>query len=126
MRRIILNLSYPRGQSINDTVDNEKFDSRSFILTFPSIDVIVIDSKIITDPLVFNRCIKSMQNLRVDPVDALKFGLTWNDALYINRGVIFSWMHASTLFQMVAETTIDMSKAGCHVRSYIDEFLSLS
>ena len=32
-RRIILNLSYHKGQSVNDIVDKNKFDSREFTLS---------------------------------------------------------------------------------------------
>ena len=37
-RRTILNLSHPYGQSVNDHVDKDKFDSATSSLKFPSID----------------------------------------------------------------------------------------
>ena len=33
-RRIILDLSYPRGTSLNDHVDRDKFDQKNFALNF--------------------------------------------------------------------------------------------
>ena len=63
-------------------------------------------------------------NLIFDPVDALKFGIRWNDALYVDGGVTFGWMHGSVSFQMVANAVVYiMFKAGCQVRAYIDDFL---
>ena len=40
-RRIILNLSYPHGKSVNDFVDKESFDGSKFALKLPTIDDIV-------------------------------------------------------------------------------------
>ena len=38
-RCVILNLSHPYGQSVNDHVDKDKFDSVVFALKFPTIDI---------------------------------------------------------------------------------------
>ena len=40
-RRVILDLSYPAGASVNDAVSRDKFDNTSFTLKFPTIDDIV-------------------------------------------------------------------------------------
>ena len=90
-RRVILNLSYPRGQSLNDAVDKLNFDARPFTLKFPSVDNIVERILQVKDPLIFKIDVaRAFRNLRVDPVDALKFGLSWRDALYIDAT---SWRH---------------------------------
>ena len=95
-RRVILNLSHPKGQSLNDHVDKLNFDGRPFTLKFPSVDDIVERILQITDPLIFKIDVaRAFRNLRVDPVDALKFGLSWRDALYVDAGVAFGWTHGS-------------------------------
>ena len=116
-RRIILNLSYPRGQSVNDMVDRNKFDNRKFTLKFPSIDDVVNDAKDTIDPLIFKIDIaRAFRNLRVYPIDVLKFGIRWYDALYVDGGVAFGWAHGSASFQMVADAIVHfMSKSGCQV-----------
>ena len=75
------------------------------------------DANAIDDPLIFQIDVAmAFQNLRVDPVDALKLGIRWNDALYINGGVGFGWTHGSAAFHMVADAIVYiMSKAGCQV-----------
>ena len=114
-RRVILNLSYPRGQSLNDYFDKFNFDSRPFTLKFPSVDDIVELILQFTDPLIFKIDVaRAFRNLRVDPVDALKFGLSWRDALYIDAGVAFGWVHRSAAFQMVADAiSYVMASSGC-------------
>ena len=103
-RRVILNLSYPKGQSLNDHVDKLNFNGRSFTLKFPSVDDVVGRILQIEDPLIFKLDMaRAFRNLRVDPVDALKFGLSWRDTLYVDGGVVFGWTHWSAAFQMVAD-----------------------
>ena len=46
--RVILNLSYPYGNSLNDKVNKSRFDGFQFILRFPSVDDIV--AKILETP----------------------------------------------------------------------------
>ena len=81
-----MNLSYPKGQSLNDHVDKLNFDGRPFTLKCSSVDDIEECILQVEDPLIFKTDIaRAFRNLKVDPVDALKFGLTWNDALYHQR-----------------------------------------
>ena len=79
----------------------------------------------ITDPLIFKIGVaRAFRNLRVDPVDALKFGLSWRDALYIDAGVAFGWTHRSAAFQMVADAiSYVMASSGCVINAYIDDFI---
>ena len=42
-RRVILDLLYPHGHSVNSHVDKNKFDQSFFVLKFPSIDHITED-----------------------------------------------------------------------------------
>ena len=124
-RRVILNLSYPKGQSLNDQVDKLNFDSRQFTLKFPSVDNIVECILQITDPLIFKIDVaRAFRNLRVDPVDALKFGLSWHDALYVDAAVAFGWTHGSAAFQVVAYAiSYIMASSGCVINAYIDDFI---
>ena len=73
-RRVILDLSYPTGASVNDAVSRDKFDDTSFTLSFPTVDDIV-------DSIRHNKgevlpakidIAKAFHNLRVDPADAFK------------------------------------------------------
>ena len=124
-RRVILNLSYPKGQSLNDAVDKLNFDGRPFTLEFPSVDDIVERILQVEDPLIFKIDVaRAFRNLRVDPVDALKFGLSWRDALYVNAGITFGWTHGSATFQMVADAISHiMVSSGCVINAYIDDFI---
>ena len=68
--RVILNLSYPHGCSLNDNVDKLHFDGKKFVLKFPSIDDIVHEickysTEVLTD--LQDRHIKSISQSQSGP-----------------------------------------------------------
>ena len=73
-RRVILNLSYPAGASLNDAVTKHLFDGQSFTLKFPTVDNIVdAIKKIKGRPMLAKIDIsRAFRNLRLDPADAFK------------------------------------------------------
>ena len=77
-RRVILNLSHPYGHSVNSHVDANRFDASPFILKFPTVDDIADDIiKSTEDTVLFKVDVaRAFRNLRVDPADSLKLGIT--------------------------------------------------
>ena len=82
-RRVILDLSYPKGVSVNDAVTRDRFDDLEFTLTFPTIDNIVDQIKATQGRVLLAKIdvARAFRNLRVDPADAFKFGLIWGGLL---------------------------------------------
>ena len=68
-RRVILDLSYPRGYSVNSHVNKNKFDNWSFVLKFPSIDHITDDIVHCMDECILFKMdiARAFCNLRVNP-----------------------------------------------------------
>ena len=125
-RRVILNLSYPHGCSLNDNVDKLHFDGKKFVLKFPSIDDIVHEvSKYSTEVLISKIDIsRAFRNLRVDPADAIKFGIKWKDAFFLDVTAAFGWVHGSSSFQLAADAiTYIMERHGFKTFAYIDDFI---
>ena len=121
-RQVILNLSYPYGASVNDSVRKSHFDGMRFTLKFPSVDDIIQDILEIDDPVVFKADMaRAFRNLRVDLVDTVKFGISWDGHSYSDLGVVFGWTHGSATFQMASEAIVIIMKGmGCKVQAYID------
>ena len=70
---------------------------------------------------------KAFRNLRVDPVDAIKFGIHWNGLYFIAQSVTFGWTHGIAAFQMgYCAVTHIMSKHGATVVAYIDDYIGIS
>ena len=78
--RVILDLSYPQGDSCH--IDNSRFTLR-----FPTLDDIVQEvSNCAEDPCLTMINVSSVfGNLRVDPKDGLKFGIKWGDNYCIDE-----------------------------------------
>ena len=119
-RRVILDLSYPRGIALNDQVDRSRFDGDLFCLKFPSIDNIVKEICSQRDDVVISQIdvARAFRNLQVDPADALKLGITWSNDVYIDVAVAFGWVHGSTAFQR--------ANAGVKILAYIDDYIIVS
>ena len=100
-RRIIVDLSYPKGLSLNDCVDRDRFGETDFKLELPTIDDIVEDIVKFSDPFLAKIDIsRAFRNLRVDPGDATKFGIRWGDSYYLDLAAAFGWVHGTSAFEM--------------------------
>ena len=128
-RRVILNLSYPKGHSLNDNVDKQSFDGKKFTLKFPTIDDICNEIRKNPNEVLMSKIdiSRAFRNLRVDPGDAVKFGLSWNGQYYQDLSVAFGWIHGSASFQLVADViTHIMKRKGFKIFAYIDDFILIN
>ena len=109
-RRVILNLSHPYGASVNNQVSKSHFDNRKFTLRFPGIDHIVQIILETDDPLMYKIDVaRAFRNLRVDPVDVVKFGIHWDNHFYLDQSIAFGWTHGRAAFQMVSGAVMHTS-----------------
>ena len=128
-RRVILNLSFPAGASLNDAVTRNLFDDRPFTLRFPTIDGILDSIRDIqgTPMLAKIDVARAFRNLRVDPVDAFKFGIKWHNKYYLDVALAFGWVHGSASFQMTSDAILHiMRRHDCKIFAYIDDFIIVS
>ena len=127
-RRVIVNLSYPPGQSLNDQVTRDMFDNRPFTLKFPKIEDIVDQILVTEDPMLFKIDVaRAFRNLRADPVDAVKLGICWADKWYIDPAIAFGWASGTSVFQMVADAiSFIMAKENCKIFAYVDDFIGVA
>ena len=95
-------------------------------MKFPTVDDIcqeICDSN--TEVLLSKIDIaRAFRNLRVDPADALKFGISWKGQYYLDLGVAFGWIHGSSSFQLLADVIMHIMKCkGFQTFAYIDDFI---
>ena len=65
-------------------------------------------------------------NLRVDPVDVMKLGMTWRGQYYLSSAIVFGWKHGTASFQLVADAiSYIMAQKGC-IYLFIWDFMSLA
>ena len=95
-----MDLSFPQGNALNDHVTKDYFDGTRFVLKLPSIDDIV--NNIISTgktPVMFKVDVtRAFRNLPIDPVDALKLGIKWNNKFYLDKSEAFGWIFGTASF----------------------------
>ena len=128
-RRVILNLSFPAGASLNDAVTKNLFDDRPFTLRFPTVDNILDSIRGVQGTAMLAKIdvARAFRNLRVDPVDTFKFGIKWNNEYYLDVALAFGWVHGSASFQMTSDAILHIMKHhDCKIFLYIDDFIIVS
>ena len=98
-RRTIVDLSWPKGQSVNAGVQKDKYLGSKFIVNYPSVDDIV-KRLIELGPgslLCKVDISRAFCQLKVDPGDINLLGLKL-DSYYIDQSVPFGYRHASIFF----------------------------
>ena len=71
--RVVLDLSYPKGASVNDFVDRDKYDDVHYAFKFPTIDQICLKLATMSHPLMAKIDIaRAFRNLPMDSGDSLK------------------------------------------------------
>ena len=78
-RRVIVDLSWPRGHSVNAGVYPDKYLGTEFILTYPSVDDITAKvTQLGKGSLLYKVDIsRAFRHLKMDPSDYNKMGLKW-------------------------------------------------
>ena len=104
-RRTIVDLSWPKGQSVNAGVQKDKYLGSDFILIYPSVDDIV-KRLIELGPgslLCKVDISRAFRHLKVDPGDINLLGLKL-DSYYIAQSVQFGYRHGSIFFEKVTDS----------------------
>ena len=107
-RRVILDLSFPKGASLNDAVDSEAFGGTPFTLKFSTVDDILDKIRSAKDRILLSKIdiARAFRNLWIDPVDAFRFGIHWEGQFFPDVAAVFGWIHGTASFQMVSDAIL--------------------
>ena len=112
-RRVMIDLSWPTGASVNASIDKDTYLNSPFALTFPTVDDITSQLR----PLG--------RSVRIDPGYFDLLGLQWCDA-YINTCLPFGTHHRSQIFQCLSDAVrYVMRQKGFCVIDYIDDYVGI-
>ena len=97
-RRVVLDLSFPPGKSVNNVIPNDTYLDQPFHLTLPrSVDFVdLILAKGAGCYLYKKDLIRAYRQSPVDPKDYPFLGYHWNDCLYFNLVLPFC-LHSTIL-----------------------------
>ena len=89
--RIIVDLLWPQGASVNSCVPSDIYDDIPFTLKYPTIDQVVERIQLMgPSAMLFQVDLEqAFRNLRVDSYDYPLLGMKWCDVAYVDIGVPF-------------------------------------
>lgn len=127
-RRIILDLSWPIGTSVNDGISSQTYLGESFSLTYPTVDLIA-SMVCASGPgaLLYKRDLKrAYRQFPVDPFDYPLLGYHWKEQLYFDVVLPMGLRSAAMACQRITQGVCHISQShGHNVTSYLDDFIGV-
>ena len=123
-RRIILDLSYPKCNSINDFISKDWYLGEKIKLTYPKVDDLVNIIKIKgRHCLLFKRDLKrAYRQIWIDPGDASLLGYSFNGQFYWDKVLSMGLRSAALICQKVTNSINYMCQIlGILIINYLDD-----
>lgn len=123
-RRIILDLSHPRGESVNDHIPKDTYLGVSQKIHLPSVDNLVRLVRVYGPGcLIFKRDLhKAYRQIPVDPGDVHLLGYSWRGHYFCDRVLPMGMRSACQACQrMTNGVSYAMSQMGYNCVNYIDD-----
>ena len=128
-RRVIVDLSWPCGSSVNDGIPSGSFLGELLDLTYPTIDAIV--SAIVSlgrGCMLYKRDLrKAYRQFPVDPHDYHLLGYTWNGQFYFDTVLTMGLRSAAMACQRsTSAVSWILNRRGLSTFNYLDDFIGVS
>ena len=124
-RRVIVDLSFPHGNSVNNGVQSDKYLGTPFLLTLPTINNITNQVKKLSKGCHLYKIdlSRAFRHVKLDPNEYNLLGLKLNN-LYIDICLLFGFRHGSALCQRLSDAVrFIMAQKGFSVTNYIDDII---
>ena len=94
---------------MNDKIDKDLFSDSAFTLKFSSVDDIVQEIHKLGDSITMSKIYvaQAFRNLHVDPADAMKLGVKWQDDVYVDAAAVLPYLKISYGFNLVSGFTVN-------------------
>ena len=117
--RVIIDLSFPAGESVNAGVDSEQYLGSKFLLTLPTIDLDTITNKLDKlgkGALLYKSDIsRAFRHVKIDPADYKYLGLHFEN-YFLDSCLPFGFRHGSAISQYLSDTArYIMNLKGHHI-----------
>ncbi len=126
-RRIILDLSFPKGTSVNDGIPKESYLGQYFRLKLPSV-LTLRDRLRDLGPGAFiwtKDAKRGYRQLRSDPLDYPLLGIHWKNLFFLDVAVPFGIRNGAKAMQQVSQAVVDiLNSHKLHCLAYIDDLAS--
>ena len=126
-RRVIVDLSFPQGKSVNAGSAQDVYLNTPFVLKLPTIDHVVKRVKTLgRGCMIYKIDIKrAFRHVKLDPLDYDLLGLR-QDGWFLDTCLPFGFRHGSALFQRLSDAVRHMMRQRDYdVINYIDDILGI-
>jgi len=127
-RRIIVDLSWPPGLSVNDGISREEYLDEDISLTYPTVDSICdLIEQCGPECLIYKRDLKrAYRQFPVDPFDYPLLCYQWRDQLYCDVVLPMGLRSAAMACQRVTNAVSYIChEHGFNVLNYLDDFIGV-
>ena len=100
-KRTIMDLSWPKGASVNNGVAKDTYLSTHYELKFPSVDLITNSLRNLgpSAQMFKIEISRAFRHIKVDPGDIDLLGLKFGNQYFLDRSLAFGFRHGSQIFQ---------------------------
>lgn len=126
-RRVIIDLSYPHGEAVNDGIKTEDYFGSDISYSLPTIgDLVTLIQHHGKGAYLWKADLaRAYRQLRIDPLDTPLLGITFNDAVYLDLCPSFGCRTSSAACQRVSNAlAFIMAKEGHTILAYLDNYAS--
>ena len=127
-RRIIVDMSHPKGRSVNSGIPRREYLGHPHTYTLPAVSDIgdrlcQLGSGAYLWSIDVSR---AYRQLRTDPLSAALFGITHNGGFYVDTALPFGCRSSGAACVRVTQAICDfMRTEGFHVTVYVDDFIGV-
>ena len=126
-RRVIIDLSFPQGQSVNTGIPKDHYLDTLFVLKLPTVDTITDQIKVLGKGCMLYKVDISrvFRHVKLDPLEYDLLVLC-HDHYYIDTCLPFGYRNGSVLFQRLSDAVRHiMHQRQYDVLNYIDDILGV-
>ena len=127
-RRVILDMSFPSGHSVNDGIDKDHYLGVSIDLTYPTINSFTTMVKAVgPGALMYKRDLhRAYHQIWTDPLDVPYQGFFWQGA-YFDTVLVMGCTSSVYICQWVTSTLVHIHNSwGALCTNYLDDFIGVA
>ena len=125
--RVIIDLSFPQGQSVNAGIPRDQYLTTPFVLKLPTVDTIIDQVKALRRGCKLYKVdiSRTFRHVKLDPFEYDLLGLR-HDRYYVDTCLPFGYRNGSALFQRLSDAVHHiMHQRNYDVINYIDDILGV-
>lgn len=126
-RRVIIDLSYPHGEAVNDGISTQDFFGRDISYSLPTIgDLVTLIQQQGRGSYMWKADLaRAYRQFRIDPLDTPLLGINFNTAVYLDLCPSFGCCTSSAVCQRVSNAlAFILAQEGHTVLAYLDDYAS--